>query len=1150
MATTAVDIVVKANTSALSKLDRGLKGSQDKIDKLATKLNGDIPRGLKTAGSAGATAGRKIQQGFTSAGNAAAKFGKSLSGLRAQLLGLGVGAGLTKSFLAASDLETAQTRVQNLGRTYTQLAGIQETALKSAEKFRISNVEAINSYVDLGNRLGEQGASVQDLQNVFEGLNTVFAINKTSAQEAASAQLQLNQALGSGRLAGEEFNAINEATPQVISEVARVLGVARGEVKKLASEGQVSSQVLIQALTNIRATGASQLEGAFDGSFGALKEFNKAIEEFSQAVGTELLPAITPIIKGATELLEKFGQLPKPVRTAAVAITAIGVAAIAAAPAIAVLAKGATALLSALGVAKLGAAAAGVGKLGLAVTGLKVAFVALTGPVGLAIAAVTALGVAIYKTAEAQRQFDDLIENGAGTIDDLTAAKTKLEQKLNKVRDRLAGTGGEMKATGRDAARLRKEVRELQAQLEQIERTYTVRLRLKREGFTFGDDGNVTSFSVAGVGRFDANGVPIKDAAQEVAAPSYPDALKASDTDLEKKTKKAKGRIKKEKNFADQEGRALANAEEARAQALFEKKMALAEQEFQVKKQYQEKLNRLAQLSLPSGAQGPFGTLIAISTDQAALDERERELKNLITEAERALEAARNAPVSSGMMGTPISGGGGRYIEGGYGPNGPNHYGAHFDIKKMTGGAYYDRNALDKYVRVNGMPLSSGVTVPGGEFGAPRSYGPHAGWDYAFGGGAALTLQNGAKFTSSQNTAYGDATAFQTPDGNIYKIIHGTFEPGPPGDGNVTMDQSGAISQAGSVDAATTKLQGAQEALKQFQEQRDKLSGADFLIRQAEFTQVFKDQTEEINKSTEAMKLRTGLELEGVRPEVIDGELKKLEVSRLLNNNVQALDKALENKNITQEQYNQLLAESKRLAGENVAAIEAETAALTQANDALKVKQQTEQLAGQISGAITGALGDVIKGTKSVEEAFSDMLTNIGNMFIDMAMKILQDAITQQLVGLFSGLLGGGFGGGSPVPSMGSGLPLNGFADGGYVTSPQIAQIGEGGQPEYVIPASDMNGAMKRWNSGQRGDAVINGPEPMTAGSDGGNGMAGTSTIDVKYSISEINSVRYVSEEQFQQGMSQAAAQGAKMGEARTLGRLKGNPSARRSIGL
>ena len=69
----------------------------------------------------------------------------------------------------------------------------------------------------------------------------MLAVNAVNSQEAASAQLQLNQALGSGRLAGEEFNAINEATPQLLDEVAKVLGVARGELKQLARTGTVRS---------------------------------------------------------------------------------------------------------------------------------------------------------------------------------------------------------------------------------------------------------------------------------------------------------------------------------------------------------------------------------------------------------------------------------------------------------------------------------------------------------------------------------------------------------------------------------------------------------------------------------------------------------------------------------------------------------------------------------------------------------------------------------------------------------------------------------------------------------------------------------------------------------------------------------------------
>jgi hypothetical protein len=51
--------------------------------------------------------------------------------------------------------------------------------------------------------------------------------------------------------------------------------------------------------------------------------------------------------------------------------------------------------------------------------------------------------------------------------------------------------------------------------------------------------------------------------------------------------------------------------------------------------------------------------------------------------------------------------------------------------------------------------------------------------------------------------------------------------------------------------------------------------------------------------------------------------------------------------------------------------------------------------------------------------------------------------------------------------------PIPGFAEGGYVTGPQQAVIGEGGEPEYVIPASKLDGAMQRYQAGMRGDSMI-----------------------------------------------------------------------------
>jgi tape measure domain-containing protein len=259
---------------------------------------------------------------------------KSLGGLRNALASIGAGLAVRKAFVDASELESAQARIGLLTKTFSQLTGIQEVAANAAKKFSLSQSESLGALTDLGNRIGPTGASLQDVANVYEGFNTLLALNKVNSQNAASATLQLNQALGSGRLAGEEFNAISEATPQLLDAVAKVLGRNRGELKQLASDGKISSQVLIDALTRIRTEGADDLETAFGGAFGATRRFNAALEDFSAIIGTELLPALTPLINGATEILKLFGQLPGPVRTLIVAIAGLTAAFVALAPAI------------------------------------------------------------------------------------------------------------------------------------------------------------------------------------------------------------------------------------------------------------------------------------------------------------------------------------------------------------------------------------------------------------------------------------------------------------------------------------------------------------------------------------------------------------------------------------------------------------------------------------------------------------------------------------------------------------------------------------------------------------------------------------------------------------------------------------------------
>lgn len=211
--------------------------------------------------------------------------------------------------------------------------------------------------------------------------------------------------------------------------------------------------------------------------------------------------------------------------------------------------------------------------------------------------------------------------------------------------------------------------------------------------------------------------------------------------------------------------------------------------------------------------------------------------------------------------------------------------------------------------------------------------------------------------------------------------------------------------------------------------------------------------------------------------------------------------------------------------------------------DQAELQSLYQGIAGQITGGIGTAIDLVVRSTDNLGESLQrlaqDILTAVGKMLIFYGLaKALGALGGSDGQGIFS-YLALGFGG--DTKSLG-------FAEGGFVTAPTRAMVGEGGESEYVIPASKMRGAMNRYAAGARGSAVI------PAGSDGGDGMTATvaapGAIDVRYTVERINSVDYVTADQFQRGMQQAAAQGAAQGEQRTLRRLQSSTSTRKRLGM
>jgi hypothetical protein len=203
----------------------------------------------------------------------------------------------------------------------------------------------------------------------------------------------------------------------------------------------------------------------------------------------------------------------------------------------------------------------------------------------------------------------------------------------------------------------------------------------------------------------------------------------------------------------------------------------------------------------------------------------------------------------------------------------------------------------------------------------------------------------------------------------------------------------------------------------------------------------------------------------------------------------------------------------------------------------------------------TSGIQAMIAGTKSAEQVFVEFLSSIADALIDTAKQMIAQYIAIGIARMFAGIGGGGggnFAPSGPLAAVGNINPMptsfTPFAEGGFVTGPTRAVVGEGGEPEYIIPASKMSAAMKRYGGGARGSAVI--PTSGDTSEAGGNATPVNGAIDVRYTVERINSVDYVTADQFQRGMQQAAQQGAQQGEQRTLRRLQTSTSTRRRLGV
>lgn len=202
--------------------------------------------------------------------------------------GLGV-QGFNQIVQMADKMNTLNAQVKLVSKSTQEFTTAQRKLFEISQKTRGSLEATTTLYVRSSRALKDFGYSQQRVLNFTETLNKAMAVGGVGAQEQASALFQLSQALGSGRLQGDEFRTIAEAAPIILDTIAEYMGKSRAEIKALGSEGKITSEIIFKAMETASGKIAKEFEG-MPLTFGqAMQQMEnstmKFVDEFAKTTG-------------------------------------------------------------------------------------------------------------------------------------------------------------------------------------------------------------------------------------------------------------------------------------------------------------------------------------------------------------------------------------------------------------------------------------------------------------------------------------------------------------------------------------------------------------------------------------------------------------------------------------------------------------------------------------------------------------------------------------------------------------------------------------------------------------------------------------------------------------------------------------------------
>lgn len=194
-------------------------------------------------------------------------------------------------------LNISDELVQTTSRLNMMNDGVQTTAelvnmvYAAAQDARGSFSQMADVVARFGNNAKDAFSSSEEVVAFADLIQKQMTIAGASTQEAANAELQLSQALGSGVLRGDELNSIFEQAPNLIQNIADYLDVPIGKIREMAADGELSADVVKAAIFSA----ADDINSKFN-------EMPMTWEQIWQSMQNTALIAFQPVLQRLNDL--------------------------------------------------------------------------------------------------------------------------------------------------------------------------------------------------------------------------------------------------------------------------------------------------------------------------------------------------------------------------------------------------------------------------------------------------------------------------------------------------------------------------------------------------------------------------------------------------------------------------------------------------------------------------------------------------------------------------------------------------------------------------------------------------------------------------------------------------------------------------------